>query len=391
MIKIGYIRNAYPDRRCIINKINKNVSYKMLKNKDMIRDLYRVLKKFKLKKSNSREYTFKNKDKTVDIIHTFNYICYTSKPWITTFETILPRREELMHYHHQNREYKITKNVENDIKALADDNCKMLIALSECNKRIQEHFLGNFDKELKQRIETKIKVIHPPQKLLLTEKEVEDKLNTLDNEIKFLFIGNQFFRKGGMPILNVFDKIRNKGYKNIKLIIISNLTLDKEFSGIDKKDKDEVISFIKKNNEWIEWYQNLENNKVLEIVKKSNVGLLPTIADTYGYSVLEMQAGGLPVITTNVRALPEINNNNCGWICQIPKNNFGEALYSENNSKIEIINLIEKELENAIVEILNNPNIIKEKGKKAWNRIKDEHDPQNYANKLYNIYKESID
>ena len=42
-----------------------------------------------------------------------------------------------------------------------------------------------------------------------------------------------------------------------------------------------------------------------------DVGLLPTWAESYGYSVLEMQACGLPVVTTNIRALPETNV--CGW------------------------------------------------------------------------------
>lgn len=393
MIRIGYIHVFYPDIRCIINKINdkEEVIYKKIKNKDYKTQLYRIKRKLKLtNKNNQNQFIFKPLNKNFDILHTFNTICYTKKPWIVTFETLLPRREETAHYHHEKSEYKITENVKNDIKALADDNCKAIIALSECNKKIQEHFLKNFDENLRERIENKIKVIHPPQRLLLTEKELEGKLNAFNSEIKFLFIGNQFFRKGGVQILNVFNKLRNEGYENIKLIIISNLTPDKEITRTSEKDRDKVISFINRNKNWIEWYQNLENNKVLDIAKKCDVGLLPTIADTYGYSVLEMQAAGLPVITTNIRALPEINNENCGWICQIDKNNFGEAFYSERNSLIKTKNSIEKELEKNIMKILKNLDIIKQKGRYAYNRIKEQHNPQEYANKLYNIYKESI-
>ena len=39
----------------------------------------------------------------------------------------------------------------------------------------------------------------------------------------------------------------------------------------------------------------------------SHIGLLPTYNDSYGYSVIEFFSYGCPVITTNILALPEIN------------------------------------------------------------------------------------
>ena len=391
MITVGYIHDAYPEIRCIINKINdKEVIYKKLKNSYKKRDLYRVMKKLHLKKVNPYINVFKTKDKTIDLIHTFNYICYTKKTWITTFETILPRRYETMHYHHENRKYEISQGVKKDIRAIASDSCKKIIALSECNKRIQEDFLNNFEQDIARKILDKMIVIHPPQKLMITEKELDNKLNSLNNEVKFLFVGNQFFRKGGIQILNVLNKIRKKSDIKVKLIIVTKFSTDKEFTRTIEQDRKKAIDFVNENREWIVWYENIENSEVLKIAKECNVGLLPTIADTYGYSVLEMQASGLPVITTNVRALSEINNNSCGWICKIPTNHYGEALYSNEDSMKKTQQIIEEELERNIMDIIENPGKIKEKGKKAWERIKKFHNPQDYANKLYNIYKESI-
>ncbi|WP_125140102.1 glycosyltransferase family 4 protein [Clostridium transplantifaecale] len=73
--------------------------------------------------------------------------------------------------------------------------------------------------------------------------------------------------------------------------------------------------------------------------------LLPTFADTYGYSLLEMQACGLPVVSTNVRAMPEINDNECGWIAKLPVNEYGEALYSTEQSR----NKMKMELRNELL------------------------------------------
>ena len=57
---------------------------------------------------------------------------------------------------------------------------------------------------------------------------------------------------------------------------------------------------IIKGSDWITHYETLPNDYVLELMREQHVGLLPTWSDTYGYSVLEFQGIGVPVITTNV-------------------------------------------------------------------------------------------
>ncbi len=48
-------------------------------------------------------------------------------------------------------------------------------------------------------------------------------------------------------------------------------------------------------------------------MRTADIGMLPSYADTYGFSVLEAQAGNA-VITTDIRALPEVNNPAVGWL-----------------------------------------------------------------------------
>lgn len=64
-------------------------------------------------------------------------------------------------------------------------------------------------------------------------------------------------------------------------------------------------------------------------MKQCHIGLLPTFGDTFGFSVLEMQACGCPVITSNNYALPEINNKEIGWICDIQESikKYGEDYF----------------------------------------------------------------
>ncbi|MFW2788163.1 glycosyltransferase, partial [Acinetobacter baumannii] len=66
---------------------------------------------------------------------------------------------------------------------------------------------------------------------------------------------------------------------------------------------------------------------------RHHIGLLPTWADTFGYSVLEFQACGCPVISTDVRALSEINNNDIGWLINVDKNKYGEIVVDSYSKK----------------------------------------------------------
>lgn len=129
---------------------------------------------------------------------------------------------------------------------------------------------------------------------------------------------------------------------------------------------------------------------MLDLLKNADVGLLPTWADTYGLSVLEAQAAGCPVITTDVRALPEINNNRVGWLIRVPKDALGEAVYTTAEDREVLSQVIEAGLENIIRSIAADPSMIAVKGQAALERIRAEHDPQAYADKLRQIYHNAL-
>ena len=90
----------------------------------------------------------------------------------------------------------------------------------------------------------------------------------------------------------------------------------------DYKSAKKIINELSGN---ISYHKILPNSEVMNILKNTHVGLLPTYADTYGYSVLEAQSFGCPVITTNIRAMPEINNWKKGWIIKVNKDSLNNA------------------------------------------------------------------
>ena len=126
-------------------------------------------------------------------------------------------------------------------------------------------------------------------------------------------------------------------------------------------------------------------------MKICDIGLLPTYADSFGLSVLEAQACGLPVISTDVRVLPEINNTDCGWLIRVPKNEMGEALYSTPEERAQLSQKIQDGLEAILRSILKDQSSIYPKALKALERIREMHDPEDFSQKLREIYQKALE
>lgn len=339
---IGYNRKSYPEIRNIINKID-TANYVKVYNFKLI--IINVLRKYfgRLMKSNQflhkdRRYFFNDFNlNKAEVIHLFNYLSHGNTPWVVTFESILPRTSasHKLARHSENEELGLIKDktVIEALRLMAGAPCIKIIALSKCNLRMQKKFLDRFP-EYYEKIAPKLINMHPPQELLVNSWD--EKSLTLEGDIKFMFVGGNFFRKGGREILEVFQELRENYKYPVKLSIVSSLTTDTYASNTSKSDVKSTELIIERNKEWIDYYYYLPNPEVLQLMRASHIGLLPTYADSYGYSVLEFQAAGCPVISTNVRALPEINNNKIGWMIQVQKHPSGEGLYATRQEREDL-------------------------------------------------------
>jgi glycosyltransferase involved in cell wall biosynthesis len=313
------------------------------------------------------------KPRRCDIYHFFNSISLGKTPWIVTFESFLPRWGT-----------KTDKYFKFGMKKLASKSCVRLLPFSKNTYDIQCRYLENFP-QYKDTIQDKMVVLHPPQKVLIHDYQSKQ---TDPNSINFVMVGHQFFRKGGMEVLRAFDRLIEKKLP-IKLCIISGFT--KDYLNLYSESKImEAGKIIEKHNKNISHFTSLPNDQVMSIIKNSHIGLLPTYADTYGYFVLESQACGCPVITTNVRSLPEINDNSVGWVIKIPKDEWGNGDVWKPDKRPAISRLIEENLYQIINAIVDKPQGIKEKGKRSIQRIIKHHNIDDRAKELEKIYDETV-
>lgn len=391
MKKIGIVKNEYPEKRTIIEGNTNKIVKINSRNYYLIR---LILNRIPILK-NKVDLIFYERPlttKEVDGVHFFNSITNQDISWVSTFETFIPRSKATDKYKRKDLSSitkKDEKNIEKYLKMISSNNCKKIIALSKINYEMEKYLLDFFP-AYKDKILEKMIQINPPQKKLVEKNIVEQK--TIGKRINFLFVGKDFIRKGGKEIVDVFWKIKEETDFEFELQLVS-LGKEKNYAFGKYQDSETEISIVKNKIDecsFITLHEKLENKDLLKLMKQSDVGLLPTWADTYGYSVLEFQASGCPVITTDVRALPEINNNEIGWIINLDTDDFGEVIIDSKVKKIEQRKSLQEQLERIILDILNNPDQIKNKAIDAYDAVSSNHSLEKYMDKLNEIYEENF-
>lgn len=327
-----------------------------------------------------------------DVFHFFNTINHSNTPnWVISVESCVPWPLEVT---------RIVESADPDfssirdnpyvleaMKRLASDNCLALLPLSHCSYNIQTSLIAQFP-QYEKRISAKLIALLPPQELKINS--LDEKGLSYDNTetFTFVYVGRNYFRKGGRDTVEVLAKLR-KMY-DFKLILIS--ALDKDEAKYERTDHDleDAQALIESNKEWIEYYPSLPNNQVLDKIKKAHVALLPTWMDTFAYSVLECQACGTPVISTSLRALTELNDISVGWLIDVPVNKLNNPIMNNRDDfqKFEI--QLQAGLERMICHVLENRNEVREKAANCLLRIQKKHDPKRYNECLKLAYKGQI-
>lgn len=174
---------------------------------------------------------------------------------------------------------------------LKRDNCRQIVCISEASKRCLLNELG---KELS----SKTSVVYP------WVKEQENvKKNKESNDLRLLFISTQFSLKGGRELLLAFSKLREK-HPNLTLTLISNLT-EAEIANLP-----EGVVFLTANIDKKELNENIYPNHDLFV--------LPSYQDSFGLVYLEALSHGLPIVSTDRFAMPEMIKNGINGITVTP-------------------------------------------------------------------------
>lgn len=116
-------------------------------------------------------------------------------------------------------------------------------------------------------------------------------------EVRILFVGTWFERKGGPILLKAFEKLSKK-YSNVRLTVVGE---------VPKKFK---VLFLKKTGPSSKFkiYDYVPRERLMrEFFPNADIFvLIPPKVEGFGFSVLEAMSFGLVPIVSNVCALPEL-------------------------------------------------------------------------------------
>ena len=372
---VGVYGSGYPERR-MINDRAEECSYVHVKNRYRIYAFFlKVIKKIfpSFERSNvfgdGVLFTIYVSKKDDYLIHVFDRIVLDNNhKWATTFEATLPA---FFNYDPES----VRRFMKKRLKHILSDNCKAIMPMSKWAYNLEIKLISEFaSTDEAECVRRKMKVLYPPQKCFVSAEYVHQKCEVLraSQKIRFLYVGKDFVRKGGEIVLDVFDEL-SREYRNFSVVVIGNA------EGTARKR----IADITENSSWLQYYDSLSNDKVIELAKESNVGLLPTFFDTFGFSILEMQSCGCPVISTNGEARAEINDDVFGWIIDTKSIENGKE-WLENFELLR--SFISTKLKDIVRSILDDPSCIEHKALKSIERVAKYHDPERYSDELRKIY-----
>jgi glycosyltransferase involved in cell wall biosynthesis len=184
---------------------------------------------------------------------------------------------------------------------LLRDNFKKLIFWSKAAKDTLHTYGGIEDEELLR----KATVVYP------AIREVPDNLIQFnDRDVNILFSGD-FFRKGGINVVDAFERAQ-KNYPSIKLTLCCDERID--FNTGNTALRAEYLNKIRRNI-GIAFGRVPRDELVRNVLPRTDIYLLPTYTEAFGFAILEAMAFGIPVISTNHFAIPEmVEHGVCGFL-----------------------------------------------------------------------------
>lgn len=312
----------------------------------------------------------KKYDDKHDIMLSYNRFMKTNKPYII----ILENPTALYHYCLDRNTSFIGKRKIR--KYLTDNNLKAIICMSNACYSTIDQVLAVVPKNVLVR---KIYPLVPANSLL---KEIDIKKRSYNKVFRCIYISSKFELKSGNELVEVFERFKKEGLKNIKLNIITDLTEIKPNirKRIEENDLIELDDFNFTHKELEKKY--IESNLLLHLSRQ----------DSFPLTVLEGLKAALPVLATNIYGIPEMVEENKNGYLISPKywfftedklpnrkvwNNRESTIYStyidenimkfayENikrlyNDRTELYRLSINSLNKAVLEEFNEEKIIKE-------------------------------
>lgn len=240
-------------------------------------------------KSPMKGFMSSYKDCDVELVEAVLTPANTKKPWLYSLACF----EEAVAFNFLGLPLPKQLRIKLMSKLFLRDNFKGLLFWSEAGRQTLRDYGEITDERIWNKSHVVYPAIRPAPKKLIQYSESQ--------KVQFLFNGN-FFIKGGANVVDVFEHLQ-LSYPDIKLRLCCDEAID--FHTDDASMREAYLERIRSNPSIIMGRVKREEflNKVLP---QTDIYLLPTYGDAFGFAVLEAMSYGIPVVSTNYMAIPEM-------------------------------------------------------------------------------------
>lgn len=247
----------------------------------------------------------------VDLLHFFNSIAFGRTPWVTTYESLIPR------WYDEVPDARIHEGIDR----LLDGSCRRLIGFSEAAVGSFEEYVHRMGRgDVWGELLGKNTVLHPPQALLPERERAE-------GPVRFAFVGADFYRKGGLECLKALHRLHAAGVRGWHFDVVGKVgRWENQRARTTEADGREAMRLLAAMSDAVSYRESVPHAEVLEGLGRSHYLLFPTFQDTYGYVVLEAMAAGCVPVATRTRSLPEVIVDGVnGVLIDVPVDAVGDA------------------------------------------------------------------
>lgn len=261
-----------------------------------------------------------------DLIHCAHCLSLNKEPWVGDFEHVFQM------WISQGKGESSKKRIR---KLLLGNNCKKIIAWTG---DVKENILEDFP-EIRDKIEIVPFAMRP-----IKVKKIKTGKMTL------LFVARYFYNKGGLHSLETFDRLTKK-YDHVEAIVVSPVPKD-------------ILRKYSRNKK-IKFFDLIPQEKLFkEIYSRADILIYPGYSDTFGFSLVEALAFGIPVVTVDGFARKDvIDDGKTGFIVDCPANLKRERI---TETEIKII----EDLEEGASKLIENKRLLNKMSKNCKEVIK---------------------
>jgi glycosyltransferase involved in cell wall biosynthesis len=239
-------------------------------------------------------------------------------------------------------------------KHLISDRCRRLLPYSEASWRNTIACLSEWEDELTGKME----IVHPAidPYLIMNDEERKEEAR-LNRPVRFLFVGDHFFDKGGREVLRAFKHVRETC--NTELVMVTAAPVH------HREAFEKMLPSIRKEKNVVVHITGIPRRDLIDLYRSADVFAFPSYMDQVPFVLLEAMAAGLPIIGSNSYAIPEMvvegqngHNIQSQWLAFPPDAPRTESHLREYRSAVqceENFDDVVEQLINRMTDLCTNP------------------------------------